>query len=1233
MLCLPKFKSFFRGHPSNSNFIQQPHSSTNLNTSIPTSCNGGIHSIHLDHSYSIVNPDKANFLKFNFLSLNVCGLHSKLKYGNFESYIKPFDFICLSETKTNYIAEDEIPGFKAFFSPKKVKNGRKKKSTELGILISDRVQKFTEIIENTISDWVLWLMVGESRQNIEFILGCIYIPCQSSIYHNEFIFNDISEDLLNFQVKYDVPFILMGDYNSRTATNNDFVYLENDPSSSDVLVSESKTFKELDILKRYSMDKSTNDNGKSLLELCKTFDLRILNGRFGEDKNVGKFTCHKKNGKSVVDYILISDCLAPFVLDFKVDIFDKTLSDVHSPLCLTMQKDVQLISENPTTPDSNPTLGESRDIKNYKCRWKPGIEQSYKANFSASSIDNISSNINNTDLSDCTSEKIDSLTSDLSNLFIETAQASGLCQECNNSRPKRSYSRKHPNKPWFNKDCEMKRKEYFACKNKLRTAKTRVEKATCRRTLDLKFKEYKTFLAKRQFDFRIEIQEKLKSLKNSNSKEYWKLINSATSSSKKEGDISLNTFLEHFKKLSESKPSNNNFDPRIIDHSISEDLNADFTFEEVKKVIKRLKNNKACGIDNVSNEFLKNCPDTVIVLIVSLFNIVLKTGIVPTDWCVGIIQPLFKNKGSINSPDNYRGITLLCCIGKLFTSCMYHRLSTFFDNRVVLGEEQGGFREGYSTTNHSFVLLFIIDYYRQLGLPLYAAFIDYRKAFDLIVRACLWQKLIAENVNGNFIRVLYNLYDQAKSCVKKGGKISDFFKCTAGVRQGENLSPLLFAIYLNDFEAFLKKHYFGLTHISLAAKRELSDDDVELFFRLFVLLYADDTIVLAESELELQSALNASSIYCRDWGLTVNLTKTKIIIFSSGKITKHRNFTFNGKPVEVVDDYVYLGTTFNFNGNFSKALEKQIDLARKAMFSLLTKARRLLLPIDLQLELFEKTIVPILLYGCEVWGHTNLQPLEVFYRKFLKIVLKIGYSTPSCQVYGETGKSPLFNTVNRRLISFWIKISEDKPMKYATVIYNLMYKLHISGKFYFPWIQNIKDILYSCNFKNLWDNQSDYSTKSLLKTNIFKTLEDLYRVKWKNEVFTNQYTVIYRMYKVDLSFEKYLSLPKLSNYQRFSLVRFRTGNNKLPINKFKFSRIAQDKMCPFCNDQVGFFIGNEFHYLFECHAFAQERSIYLHSYFRTRPNTIKINKLFNSDNRKTLVNLSKFASCIMKKFQ
>ena len=106
-------------------------------------------------------------------------------------------------------------------------------------------------------------------------------------------------------------------------------------------------------------------------------------------------------------------------------------------------------------------------------------------------------------------------------------------------------------------------------------------------------------------------------------------------------------------------------------------------------------------------------------------------------------------------------------------------------------------------------------------------------------------------------------------------------------------------------------------------------------------------------------------------------------------------------------DYVYLGVKFNYNGSFTKAMEKQTDQARKAMFSMLTKARRLQLPVDIQIDLFEKTVLPVLLYGCEVWGCANIDAIEVFYRKFLKIILKVGKATPNCIVYGETGRLPL----------------------------------------------------------------------------------------------------------------------------------------------------------------------------------------------------------------------------------
>ena len=177
------------------------------------------------------------------------------------------------------------------------------------------------------------------------------------------------------------------------------------------------------------------------------------------------------------------------------------------------------------------------------------------------------------------------------------------------------------------------------------------------------------------------------------------------------------------------------------------------------------------------------------------------------------------------------------------------------ENKSARGEEPVGFREGYSILNHAFVLHSIIDFYLQKrknkSRRLYCAFIDFSKAFDLLDRSTLWGKLLAEGIDGNIIRVIYNLYNKAKSCVKKGQKLSDFFSCNVGVRQGENLSPLLFSIYLNDFEDHVKQHYGGLNFINSELSRVASDDMTDLYIRLFILLYADDTIVLAETAQEL----------------------------------------------------------------------------------------------------------------------------------------------------------------------------------------------------------------------------------------------------------------------------------------------------------------------------------------------------------------------------------------------
>ena len=169
-------------------------------------------------------------------------------------------------------------------------------------------------------------------------------------------------------------------------------------------------------------------------------------------------------------------------------------------------------------------------------------------------------------------------------------------------------------------------------------------------------------------------------------------------------------------------------------------------------------------------------------------------------------KPIYKQKGSCDDcddPNNYRGITILSCFGKLFTSVINNRLVEYFDENTTIGPEQAGFRAGHSTVDHVFTLHCIIDFFSAKKKRLYCLFIDYEKAFDRVERAFLWQKLLDSGVDGRILTIIKDMYRKAKSCVKTGNVCSDYFYCYSGVRQAENLSPVLFAIYLNDLQEYM----------------------------------------------------------------------------------------------------------------------------------------------------------------------------------------------------------------------------------------------------------------------------------------------------------------------------------------------------------------------------------------------------------------------------------------------
>ena len=557
-----------------------------------------------------------------------------------------------------------------------------------------------------------------------------------------------------------------------------------------------------------------------------------------------------------------------------------------------------------------------------------------------------------------TENSINEVTFKIAELFEQSAKVS--------FQTNKKFVKRKSDKPFFGARCHVARKRYHYARKVYKRYRNSQNRS-------LLLQSSKTY--KKTINFYINIQKqsnekRLRDIQSSSPKEYWRYLNSL----KIKNNIKmppLDAFHKYFKDINRSK-NNDTFDFETSDFNISESdniLNVPITGSEINKAIRALKLGKAAGHDGILNEYLKNTKDILLPLLIKLFNIIFETGKLPSSWLDGRIRPIFKNKADSLNPENYRPITIVSCLSKLFTSILNNRLTTFLNTYEILQENQAGFRKTYSTTEHIFTLNSLLELFRAHKKKLYCAFIDFSQAFDSVWRIGLWRKLLQNNINGKFFRIVYNLYDGIKSCVTLNGESSPFFACDCGVRQGENLSPVMFSLYLNDLETFLI--HKGLSGVTL----DISDDEVMIYIKLFSLLYADDTALMANSPTGLQNCLDAFSVYCDQWKLNVNVAKTKVVIFGSRK-KPNVEFSIGNQAIEIVDSYKYLGVLFTQSCSFLHARKHIVQQAKKAMILLFTRINKLDIPLDLQHKLFDHTVVPILTYACEVWGYENLDMIE-----------------------------------------------------------------------------------------------------------------------------------------------------------------------------------------------------------------------------------------------------------------
>ena len=596
--------------------------------------------------------------------------------------------------------------------------------------------------------------------------------------------------------------MLTGDFNSHTGTLNDISLTEICDNVLDIshfkYPNVLNMFKNLDIpLIRANKDTTVNNNGKDLIGLCLSHEFCIINGRFGDDKNIGSTTF---DDKSTLDYVLCTPELLGHITNFTVDRFDPLLSDAHNPIHITLNMAKNLHTVHPIPIDQSSTNNNSNEMQT-KSEWDKSKSDEYQKHFDKDKIKLMLDNLDLVDPKEVTSETIKNFAEDIKNMLIEPAKTTGMVKQIPTTKKVNKQGKQ--NKPWFNTLCKESVKNYkkgiklIPKQNKKQTKQLAKRQdnvapfaSNCARKLaqnqkDLEpqlssvpitipntlqthqkkqlTKKHMKLIRKEKRKYFDEVNEKIKFLKTSNQSAYWKIINQGKKN-KKVGDIPSNTVFSHFAELNFNNETRNINDdtPIIQNENVNEAINKSITEDEIIKHISSLKNNKCPGIDNILNEFLKYCPEELIPVIVKFFNIVLDSGIIPDDWITGIIKPLYKNKGDINDISNYRGITLLSCIGKLFTSVLNTRLYSFLTNQNLLGNEQAGFRPQHSTLDHIFALHILSKFYIDQKKRLFCAFVDYSKAFDFIDRTYLWQKLINTNINGKVLNVIRNLYQKTK---------------------------------------------------------------------------------------------------------------------------------------------------------------------------------------------------------------------------------------------------------------------------------------------------------------------------------------------------------------------------------------------------------------------------------------------------------------------------------------
>lgn len=277
------------------------------------------------------------------------------------------------------------------------------------------------------------------------------------------------------------------------------------------------------------------------------------------------------------------------------------------------------------------------------------------------------------------------------------------------------------------------------------------------------------------------------------------------------------------------------------------------TVGEVQLAIKKAEVGKATRIDNLSHEVLKS--PMLSHILHGSFKKCFEMGRIPSVWLRSIINLIPKSQSDdARVPLNYGGISLLSTVYKSYSFILNNRLISYLEKKHLLVDEQNSIRKDRACINHLYTLCTIIRNRLEEKKPAFACFIDFKKSFDFVNKNLLLYRLLEYGVNGKFYKSIQSLYSAPIACVRINEFHTGWFPTPLGVKQGDNLSPTLFAVYINDLACAIKSLNCGVWCGEVMVSTHL---------------YADDIVIMAEND------------WCKKWRLSINEGKTKMMHFRS----------------------------------------------------------------------------------------------------------------------------------------------------------------------------------------------------------------------------------------------------------------------------------------------------------------------------------------------------------------